>query len=727
MKKKIASLLMAIMILVSFMPINSYANGSNNKVQGKVIFINMNRTSLASMLQISSLKEELDNRGYIGLMNIRGDKGTDDRRSLATMGAGRRANVSTESFINFRESNDNSSKVYEASTNAKAKSINDLTINRSLNENAENGEYGAVLGSLGQTLSENNLKTALIGNSDTIENENLVRNRNLGLVAMDQYGRIDAGNIDNINIEDLSMPYGIRTDYNKLLEETKNQYKESDAIFVDIGDTYRLDKYRLNLNEATYSATKSKILNYIDEYLKEVFSIVNENDTIYIVSAFPSDIDYSNRRRLSPIIKLSNEGKGLLASATTRRDGIVANLDIGVDILNEFGLENEDMVGKSFTTIDKDDNTTYLLDEYEKIVSISNIRSTIINTFVGVVSVSWVIAMFAVLFRNYIPNKEKVFKVLKEFIKLGFILPLAFLVVGIFNFKTQVSISLGITGTTILLYILGRILFKDDIKHMGFFAGITILAISMDCVFGTYLMKNSIMSYDAIIGARYYGMGNEYQGIAIGSAIFALAVLLQYRKIPKWLAAVASVLTLLTTASPSMGANVGAAISECVAYLVFLLIIFDVKLDFKKVFLILLAAAGVVFAFAAFDIISGSESHLSGFVKQILANGPITIIQTFSRKIQMNLKLAKTTVWVNILLVGVAIVGIMIFRPSKHFRNLANKYKYIFDSFIATLVGCFITLLVNDSGIVAAATACIYILIPLIIISINMIIFEDEK
>ena len=43
------------------------------------------------------------------------------------------------------------------------------------------------------------------------------------------------------------------------------------------------------------------------------------------------------------------------------------------------------------------------------------------------------------------------------------------------------------------------------------------------------------------------------------------------------------------------------------------------------------------------------------------------------------------------------------------------------------MVGCVVTLLVNDSGIVAASTASIYILIPIIIMSINMIIFEDEK
>ena len=92
----------------------------------------------------------------------------------------------------------------------------------------------------------------------------------------------------------------------------------------------------------------------------------------------------------------------------------------------------------------------------------------------------------------------------------------------------------------------------------------------------------------------------------------------------------------------------------------------------------------------------------------------------------MNLKLAKSTVWVNILLSGVAIIGIFIFKPNAHIKNMSRKYRVIIKGFIASLAGCLVTLLVNDSGVVAAATASIYILIPLLVISINMIIFNDK-
>ena len=92
----------------------------------------------------------------------------------------------------------------------------------------------------------------------------------------------------------------------------------------------------------------------------------------------------------------------------------------------------------------------------------------------------------------------------------------------------------------------------------------------------------------------------------------------------------------------------------------------------------------------------------------------------------MNVKLAQTSVWVNILLAGVFIVGIFIIKPPKQFRLIAKKYPMIFKGFIASFIGCIVTLLVNDSGIVAASTASIYILIPLIIISINTLVINEK-
>lgn len=723
MRKKIISLLLLIMICVGFIPNYSFA-----VEEGKVIYISMNRANINDLQKIPVLQEKLKNSGYIGLMNTRGDQGNDDARSYATIGAGTRANVVNNEVISFENLTDENGKLYKTATGEEPKGINNISINKSINNNAEKGSYGSTLGLLGQTLSDNNKKVALLGNSDIVENNQLIKIRNTGLIAMDTLGRVESGNVDNISVKDLSMPYGLRTDYNKLITDTKTYYESNDALFIELGDTYRLDEYKSNLNENTYNKTKKQIYSHINTYLKEVFNMVNENDVIYIVSEFPSTLDYNNKRRLAPVIKFSDNKKGLLESATTRRGGIIANLDLGVDILNEFGLKNEAMIGRALSSIEKDDNIDFLSGEYKKIVSINNIRSTVVNTFVGIVSTSWVIAMLALLFKDKLPNKEKVFIVLKELIKLGLIMPLTLLLSPIFNFKSQLGLVSGVVIMTIILYLSGRILFKNnDIKQMGYYALLTILLIVIDSVIGTYFMKNCIMSYDAIVGARYYGIGNEYEGVTIASAVFALSVLLNYKKMPKWLTIVLSVIILITSAFPSMGANVGGAISECVAYLLFIMLIFDVKLDLKKIMILGLAAVVLVLVFAGLDLVLGMESHLGVFTQQIIQEGPQAIFNTFGRKISMNLKLAKSSVWVNILLVGIAVIGIFIFRPSKHMKNISNKYPMIFKGFIASMVGCLITLLVNDSGIVAAATASIYILIPILIISINMIIFNDKR
>lgn len=721
MKKKIVSLLTTLIVLISAITTTSFADS-----KGKVILINMNRSNLDDMLSIDSLSKKLENEGYIGLMNIIGDRGTDDRRSYAAIGAGGRVTLASQGLINFEKVNKDNAKAYKAETGHNPKKINDMTINHSLSENLENGSYGSKLGSLGQTLADEKKKVSVIGNADKVNNGELLINRNIALMAMDNIGRVEDGNVDNINTKDNTMPYGIRTDYDKLKSETKKFYDNSDVVFVELGDTYRLDEYRNYLNDETYKDMKFKIYKNIDSYLNEVFKMVNKNDTVYITSTFPSRQDYKNQKRLSPVIKFEGLGKGVLSSATTRRDGVVGNIDIGVDILSKFGLKNKEMVGKKLINVDKENNIGFINHEFEKIVSMLGVRSTIVNTCVGIVGVASVIVTILLFFKDKISKKEMVFGILKEFIKLGILIPLTFIVAPIFNLSTQFGIVMEILGTLIGLYIIGKAFFKNDITYMGFFSIITIIVIVIDSIFGTHLMQNNIMSYDAIIGARYYGIGNEYEGITIGCAIFALSVLVNYKKIPKWSVVVFSLIILITSAYPSMGANVGGSISESVAYALFILLSFDVKMDLKKYILIGLVPVVIVFLFAILDIVSKSESHLSGFVNQIITNGPVAIVQTFARKIKMNIDIATSNIFIVIALFIAGFMTKFIFRPTKHLKKLEEKYPYIFKGFVASTVGCIVTLVVNDSGIVAASTAAIYIIIPLLIMSINMMVFNEN-
>ncbi|MFR4807750.1 MAG: hypothetical protein ACLT9Y_01400 [Peptostreptococcus anaerobius] len=445
---------------------------------------------------------------------------------------------------------------------------------------------------------------------------------------------------------------------------------------------------------------------------------------LYIIGSFPSRLDYKNNRRLAPVIRIdkSEKGSGLLETSTTRRKGVIANIDLGVDILNRFGLKNKFMNGRVIKSVPMENSFEYLQKDYKKIIAISSIRMSIINIYVTIIVASWIICALALWKKEKIPQKHrgKVLNVLKEFVKLGLIMPLAFLTAPILQARTEPGVALSIIAATIVYYLAGRVLFKnDDMKQICLFASAMIAIIVVDSALYTPLMESNIMSYDPMIGARYYGIGNEYEGVTIGSAIIGFAILLEHKSIKRWMVVPFLLLVLFTSAYPAMGANVGGAISECVAYIVFILLIYDIKIDFKKALMILLATGGLVVAFAIADIALGLGSHLGNFVNQILANGPMEIVNVFARKIEMNVKLAQTTVWVNILLAGLAILALIIFRPNKNFAAMKAKYPLIYKGYLSIMVGCIVTLFVNDSGIISSATDSIYLLIPIIIIMIN--------
>ena len=713
--------------------VDTSADNLTAKNKGKVIVIDLNRVNMQNLSKFKSISALIDKSAYIGQMNIRGDKGYDDRRNYASIGATGRVNILPETRVTFEESSKTQKEIYEAASATKALKINLDNFNFIDFYNQNKGEFKSKMGYLGQTLASNGKKVAVVGNSDYYDpSGEFVKNRDFALAVMDSRGRIPAGKLDGINVKKTNFPYGIGTDYAKLMGETKKYYKSSDLIFVELGDTFRLDEYKENLNKYTYAKMKKLVYAKANNYIDGVLKMVGDNDTVYIIGSFPSRLDYKNNRRLAPVIRYvkSEGGSGLLETTTTRRKGVIANIDLGADILNRFGLKNKFMNGRVIKSVKMDNSLEYLSKDYEKIIAISSIRMSIINIYVTIIVLSWIVCALALWKRDKIPQKyrARVLGILKELVKLGLIMPLAFLTAPIFQARSQLGVAVSIVVATAIYYLAGRLLFKnDDMKQICLFALAMITIIVVDSVLFTPLMESNIMSYDPMIGARYYGIGNEYEGVTIGSAILAFAILLENKNIKKWLIIPILLVVLFTSAYPAMGANVGGAISECIAYIVFVLLIYNIKIDFKKAFIILLVTGGLVIAFAFADIALGLGSHLGNFVNQILANGPMEIIYVFARKIEMNVKLAQTTVWVNILLAGLAILATIIFRPNKNFAAIKAKYPIIYKGYLSIMVGCIVTLFVNDSGIISSATDSIYLLIPIIIIMINEKLGKEKK
>lgn len=698
---------------------------TTSKQGGRVIIIDLSRTSLENFDNIKFLREKLDNSGYIGLMNIRGDKGYDDRRNYATIGATGRVDIYTDAFVDFSKSTKTSRALYKASTGHTPAEINLNNINNIDLLNQTHGEFKSKMGYLGDTLKAHDKRIAVLGNMDHYDEfGEYKKNRDFCLSLMDSKGRIYRGNIDDINKKDLRFPYGISTDYEKLKEETNDYLKMSDLLYVNLGDTYRLDMYKSNLNKKTYKKMKFTIYDKISDYIEYVFNQVDSSDTVYVMSSYPSALEYNNNKRLAPVVRfdMSDNTMGLLTSSTTRRKGIIANLDLGVDILSRFGLKNSEMVGRKIISVENEKRDEYLMKEYEKIVAISSIRIPIINIYVTLVSFFIILAGITLWQRNKISfkHRHKTLNIMKELIKLGLIMPLAFLTAPVLQARTQPMVAISIVVMTILYYVVVSKIFKgDDIKQIGIYSLLMIFVITFDSLFATPLMESNIMSYDPMIGARYYGIGNEYEGVTIGSALLGFSILLQNKKLRKPIVAAILLIILFISAYPAMGANVGGAISGCIAFLAFILMTYNIKIDLKKVILIFFVTLLLVVGFAIADIMLGIGSHLGNFVEQIIINGPMEVVTVFARKIEMNVQLAQTTIWVNILLATIAVISFSIYKPNKNLAPIKKEYNIIYKGFLSMIAGCFVTLLVNDSGIISAATCSIYLIIPIMIMMIN--------
>lgn len=663
--------------------------------------------------------------GAVGLMNVRTAGGADSANGYLSISAGRRAVATSWSPHAFAPSEIYQGRpaheVYESLTGLKAEGeALHLGIGQLM---AAHAPGKTPPGTLGQAFADAGLKTALIGTGDTPGE----RTRLGALIAMNQSGRVDVARLGReVLVDDLAWPTGIRTNYEELLTALERALHRAHLVVVDLADLARLEHIAPYLDPQRANDVRREALERISTFTQSVVrrapQFPGESVAVYLLS--PSPPKHFGRLGIlaTPVFRWHDSPPGLLTSATTRRTGIVTNADFVAALLTDMQIGvPAGVTGRAWRVEPHPDPLNTLIDQYESIRAVHLQRLPVIQPYFFLVlacMATGVALVFAVNYGylNWSTRRNTLWGAL--------LVALAAFPVTLLLLGSLAPESLGLTlqrliailaAITVAFMLIGR---HHTWGAIGGVAIATSLLLIVDVVLGAPLQQRSLLGYDPIAGSRYYGVGNEYMGVLIGSTLIGLALLLDGRGRNKgatedrrtkrtlfmWPSFVMAALALLFL-HPRMGINVGGAITAGSGAVVTHFFLRDRRITLRQGVLWSLAIAALLVGVGIIDylILQRDASHLGRVVGLVADSGSDPLWDLFARKVEVNAKLIRLTIWSRVAILSLSLLGVVYLWPNWLADRLGRAHPWLMRMTRVALVTALIALVFNDSGIVAAA------------------------
>jgi hypothetical protein len=648
---------------------------------------------------------------YLALMNNRQPGRAGASKSKLIIGSGKKLELNANMVMGGSEESFRRLYSIESGRIPELESLVYTDIYKLKNRNDKN-EYQNYIGYLGDAVNKNNGVTCFLGNSDTDE-----QNRGSMLIAMDNSGEIDIGGTEEILIEDELFPQGRRTDYKKLADLYKQYLTASSFVVIETGDMERLETLRDSMSVESYETFRREVLRSIDSFIEELIKYGGFT-TLILISTYPSESNVAAGNRLTPVLVYDASGGGLLYSSSTRRKGIILNTDLAGYLLCKLGYSSSSAIVEAAS-----ERAELFLDDLNRnIVKTSVLRAPVLTAYaVLVIAAIGILFISSVLFRKEHKAAFSRLSDLLTYMMLTFPLALLYIPTADLGGNPAGYIAFA-TAASLFLSLIIYIAIKDKLKAIFAICILLFLGLSVDILAGSQFIKQSVLGYDPIIGARFYGIGNEYAGIFIGCSLMAFGCLRELcgDKLNQRIAIFVFTACTSLLGLTSLGANFGGAIAGVSGYLLAYFLGYGIRFNKRNIslgILVLGSAAALLVVADSWGI--SSPSHIGGLVKETETNGLVIITSTIQRKVSMNLRLVRYTIWTKVLLCIIAAISIMFFRPVKLLGNVFSSYRYLKYSWISIAASAIVGFAVNDSGIVLAATAMIYAAFPMLILCIG--------
>ena len=549
------------------------------------------------------------------------------------------------------------------------------------------------------------IRTALIGDADGDD------------AGQYQPARLFLPTPDTVNddgtVADLTACGGKREDPSRLWTATQTAFQSADLVIVHFGDFARMERenQRGLLLPNAYTQHRTRALDVFDAYVG--LAADGFHGPIYLVAPTPPLLPNGAWNSLTPFL---TNGASSLSSDTTQTPGLVAARDFAPTLLTALSVPVPyQMTGARVHSAAISDGALMRMD---RLVRLNQEAQDAIFWAVGLVAGAIV---FSSLFLYQTGRLTGLTGIAARYgLRVLSAWPLALLLAPLLGPQT---VSQYLTEIAVCVGLLALLPSPPVIFTLT--AGILVV----DGLLGTPLVSNSALSEYALSGIRFYGIGNEYMGVLIGSALLASPLALGRERPPRpnsgepdsekdqpylplfpiapqdwgggaslWFAFVTFVLSF-----PAFGAKAGGAVTATATFLIAWRLLTNRQVRWTHLLGSVALGFALVFAWALLShLLHLRRTHLET-ATEALGQGRLGYIAGVTlRKIGLAVRVALHP---GTLLGLLAFAGIgfvirkLLWRQVTAYLSGRPQETAILK---AGLWGCLVALLFNDSGIVAA-------------------------
>jgi hypothetical protein len=350
-------------------------------------------------------------------------------------------------------------------------------------------------------------------------------------------------------------------------------------------------------------------------------------------------------------------------------------------------------------------------------------RTPILIVIIYLFSVLLIIGGAAALLIN---THGRLYIWLRSILLWATLLPLTFSIAFLFK---PASIAMHLTmgaGIALILFALISRLCPPLTWKLEAIALLTAVWLLVDASLGGDFSRWSVLGYSLASGARYYGLGNEYTGVLVGSMILTAGLFLQHsagRGKVLWMIGLGFITLPLIVGFPRFGANFGDIVPMIPVLGLTLILMAHWRISIRKILMLLLVIVVVFLLFVLFDVRQENPAHLGRLFKDISSNGWQVAGLLIQRKLEMNWKLVQYSRWTMVVILVLIIFPIALYSPRGPMRKVFVKYPALRPTYIGISLAAIGGFIFNDSGIVAAATT---LLIPSLSLLMLMLELNDS-